>query len=224
MAKWANPYRQAHLVNLFVLYGNRCLQGHPVCPHPDHYLQHMPKVVTAGKAIQVPCHDREGNPLRDAHGNAKTITVYKPFKAVIHKVVVCRLYELKEGEAIAYWQADDRAQALAEWQAEQRQIHCLGERGRAKGEFNAIGRDIFFGQQPQHYIDGLGVSGLTFRPFAKVRLASSYVVLFVDIADALRGESKNKRRKALRYGKPLPQETQRGIDQECAKAIRHYRR
>jgi len=224
MAKWAKPYRQAHLVKLFVLYGNRCLLGDPICPHPDHYLYHKPKVVTVGKATQLPCHDRDGNPLRDAHGNAKTITVYKPVKAVIHKAVVCRLYELKAGEAIAHWQADDRAQALAEWLAEQRQIHCLGERGRTKGEFNAIAKDIWFAEQPLHYIEGLGVSGLTFRPFAKVRLASSYVVLFVDIADALRGESKNQRRKAIRYGKPLPQEIQKAIGLECSKAIRDYRR
>jgi len=171
MAKWANPYRQAHLVNLFLRSGGFCVFGEWPCSCPEHH-----------------------------H--------YEPF---IDGLIID-------------WQADDRAQSLAEWQAEQRQIHCLGERGRTKGEFNAISRDIFFASQPQHYIDGLGISGLTFRPFAKVRLASSYVVLFVDIADALKGESKNKRRKAIRYGKPLPQEIQKAIGLECSKAIRDYRR
>lgn len=119
------------------------------------------------------------------------------------------------------WIADDMAERWAEWQAEQRQLHRLPERGPVKGEFNAIGRDVFFGQQPQYYIDGLGVSGLTFRPFAKVRLASSYVVLFVDIADALKGASKNQRRKAIRYGK-IPDRQE--LDRLCSLAVRDYRK
>ena len=171
MAKWAKPYRQAHLVKLFLRSGGFCVFGEWPCLCPE--LHH-----------------------------------YEPYSEAL----------------IANWQADDRAQSLAEWKAEQRQIHCLGERGRTKGEFNAIAKEIWFADQPLHYIEGLGVSGLTFRPFAKVRLASSYVVLFVDIGDALKGTSKNKRRKALRYRGALPQEIQIDIDQECSKAIMDYRR
>jgi len=171
MPKWAKPYRQAHLVNLFLRSGGFCVFSEWPCSCPQ--LHH-----------------------------------YEPFSEAL----------------IADWKAEDRAQDLAEWQAEQRALHGLGERGRTKGEFNAIAKEIWFAQQPLHYIEGLGISGLTFRPFAKVRLASSYVVLFVDIADVLKGESKNKRRKAIRYGKPLPQEIQREIALECSKAIRHYRR
>jgi len=81
----------------------------------------------------------------------------------------------------------------------------LGEGGRTKGDFNAIARDIFFASQPLYYLEGLGVSGLTFRPFAKVRLASSFIALHVDVGDAMRNESKNKRRKAVRYGKITPE-------------------
>ena len=130
-------------------------------------------------------------------------------------------YEPFINNLIKDWVADDRAQDAAEWQVEQRQIHCLGERGKAKGEFNAIARDTFFASQPDYYLIGLGISGLTFKPIAKVRLASSYVVLFVDIADSLKGVSKAKRRKAIRYGK-IPQEIQDRIDQECSKAVGHY--
>lgn len=117
------------------------------------------------------------------------------------------------------WQADDRAQSEAERLAEERALHGLSERGPIRGRFSAIGRDVFFGQQAQYYVEGLGVSGLTFRPFAKVRLASSYVNLFVDIGEALQGLSKNKRRKAVRYGKGLPTEE---VNTACRKAIRHY--
>jgi len=169
MAKWAIPYRQAHLVKLFLRSGGFCVFGEWPCSCPE--LHH-----------------------------------YDPFI---------------EG-LIDDWQADDRAERWAEWQAEQRQIHGLAERGALRGQFNAIGRDIFFGQQPQYYLDGLGISGLTFRPFARVRLASSFVALYVEIGDALKSVSKAKRRKAIRYGKPLPQEIQREIDRACNKAVRHY--
>ena len=120
------------------------------------------------------------------------------------------------------WIADDRAQRIAELEAERRQLHGLGEIGAIKGRFNAIGRDIFFGQQPQYYVDGLGVSGLTFKPFAEVRVCSSLVHLYVDIGEALKGLGKGKRRKAIRYGKGLPKEAEERVNEACSKAVRHY--
>lgn len=124
---------------------------------------------------------------------------------------------------IADWKADDRAQDRAEWQAERQRLHSLGERRYPlRGRFNNISQDIFFDRQPLFYLDGLGVSGLTLSPFAKVRVSSSYVNLFVDLGDTLKGISKNKRRKAIRYGKPLPTEYKRRVEQVCREAVRHY--
>lgn len=123
---------------------------------------------------------------------------------------------------IGDWKADDRAEREAEWKALERAMHGLAERGPIRGQFNAIGRDIFFGQQPQYYLEGVGVSGLTFRPFAKVRLASGYVCLFVDLGDTLRKVSKAKRRKAIRYGKPLPQAIVEQVNEACSRAVRDY--
>jgi len=122
------------------------------------------------------------------------------------------------------WKACDRAKRWAEWKAEQRALHSLGEVGRIRGQFNTIGRDIFFARQPQFYIEGLGVSGLTFKPFAKVRLASSYVCLHVEVSNALKSVSKNKRRKAIRYGKALPEEAQQEIDRLVTLAVRDFRK
>lgn len=127
-------------------------------------------------------------------------------------------YEPYTERLITEWKADDRAQAVAVRKAEERALHGLAERGPIRGQFSAIGRDVYFGQQPQYYIVGLGISGLTFRPFAKVRLASSYVHLFVDIGEALKGESKSRRRKAIRYGRGVPE----AVRQEVGKAVRHY--
>jgi len=119
------------------------------------------------------------------------------------------------------WIADDRMERQALWGIEQRAMHDLGERGRFKGRFDAIAKDVFFAQQPLYYVEGLGISGLTFKPFAKVRIASSFTCLHVDISQAIKAVSKNQRRKALRYGK-LPNELWESIDQTCSLAVRHY--
>jgi len=124
---------------------------------------------------------------------------------------------------IADWKADDKAQDTAEWQAERKALHSLGERRfPLRGQFSNISKDIFFDQQPLFYVLGMGVSGLTYKPFAKVRLSSSYVYLYVDLAHTLKGVGKAKRRKAIRYGKALPIEKQREVEQLCRLAVRHY--
>ena len=119
------------------------------------------------------------------------------------------------------WIGDDRAERQALWQAEQRAMHFLNERGKAKGRFDAIAKDVFYAKQPLYYVEGLGISGLTFKPFAKVRLASSFTCLHVDISHAVKGISKNRKRKAIRYGK-LPYELWNTIDQACSLAVKHY--
>jgi hypothetical protein len=99
----------------------------------------------------------------------------------------------------------------------------LGERRYPlRGQFSAIAKDIFYAEQPSHYVEGLGISGLTFKPFAKVRIASSYMRLFVDLGDTLKDVPKVKRRKAIRYGKALPPEAQRRIEQTVRQAVKHY--
>ena len=124
---------------------------------------------------------------------------------------------------IADWKADDKAQDKALWEAERQRLHSLGERRfPLRGQFSNISKDIFFDQQPLFYVLGMGVSGLTYKPFAKVRLSSSYVYLYVDLTNTLKGVGKAKRRKAIRYGKALPIEKQREVEQLCRLAVRHY--
>lgn len=125
---------------------------------------------------------------------------------------------------IANWIAEDRECNLALWQAEQRRIHNLHERGNLKGEFGAISRDIFHSSQPEYYLMGFGMNTLTFRPFAKVRLASSFVSLYIDVSGAMRKLSKNQRRKATRYGRPLSHRSKAEIDQMCSLAVKDYYR
>jgi len=127
-------------------------------------------------------------------------------------------YELFIEGLIRDWVSDDRAQSQAEWQAQRQILHSLGERREPlRGRFSAIGKDIFYSQQAQFYLLELGISGLTFKPFAKVRLASSFVHLFVDLGDSLKEVSKNQRRKAIRYGKVTST-----INSQIEQAVKHY--
>ena len=129
-------------------------------------------------------------------------------------------YEPFIDELIKDWIADDRLQAQAEWRLEQRQLHNLNERRYTKrGQWSAIGKDIFYGNQPQFYVLGYGVSGLTLKAFVKARLSSSWVCLYVDLSEAVKGMSKSQKRKAIRYGKGGAVET---INKAIGMAVRDY--
>ena len=132
-------------------------------------------------------------------------------------------YEVFIEEVIRNWKADDRAQRQAEWEIERREIHSLSERRYpTRGQFNALAKDIYLSNQPQNFLVGLGISGVTFRPFAKVRLASSFVYLHINLGNTLRKVSKTRRRKAIRYGKALPIEIQKEVDRLISLAVTDY--
>ncbi len=132
-------------------------------------------------------------------------------------------YFLHSEFLIKDWKQLDREQALADWEAEQKAIHSLGEmRFPVLGRFSAISRDIFASNQPLYYLEGQSVSGLTLKPFVKVRIASSYMRLFIDLGNELRQVSKNRRRKAIRYGKPFPREQEVIIRRRVLQAVRDY--
>ncbi len=131
-------------------------------------------------------------------------------------------YQLFIDGLVKDWALDDRAQERAQWERERYLLHYLSEKGSLRGRFSAIGREVFYSQQPDFYLSGLGVSGLTFKPFAKVRLASSYIHLYVDLGDRLKEISKSRRRKAIRYGKALPKEVQERVDLACRLAVNDW--
>jgi len=132
-------------------------------------------------------------------------------------------YEMFIEGLIDYWKSEDRTQDSLDWKAELIALHSLGEvRLPIRGRFNNISRDIFHDRQPLFYLEGLGISGLTLTPFAKIKLASSYFHLYIDLGDSLRSVSKNRKRKAIRYGKPLPQAVQVTIAKLVKLAVRDY--
>ena len=124
---------------------------------------------------------------------------------------------------ITDWKQSDRQDRLGEWQAERRIMHNLGERTfPLTGRFNAISQEIYHSNQPLYFFEGQAVSGVTLLPFVRVRLASSWIRLYVDLGTELRQVSKSKRRKAMRYGKPLLQETEAIIKRKVLQAVRDY--
>ncbi len=111
-------------------------------------------------------------------------------------------YEIYIDNLIKDWIASDRQSTLAEYQFEHDLRHRVIQRNNPlRGKFTGVSSDIYHDSQPMFFVEALGVSGLTHKPFAKVRLASSQQIVWVNISDALKPLSKHARRKALRYGK-----------------------
>ena len=221
--KWVNPVRQAHLVHLFETYGNRCLQGHSLCPEPTHYIYNRTIPLIAPIPTEpTKCSDTDGNPLFDRDGNRLLATGYdmKISRVIIPEV--SRLYDRVIDKLVKDWIEDDRQARVYQRRLEMLRLHRLPEKGSIRGRFNAISRTIFYDTQPSFYMEALGISGLTFKPFAKVRISSSHTRLHVDISEPLGKVSKNRKRKAVRYCKALPVDTQTEVDHLCSMAVKHY--
>lgn len=137
-------------------------------------------------------------------------------------LIAAHHYEVYIDALISDWQAEDRQQARLDWEEERKAIHSLGERRYQEGRFGSISREIFYASQPLYYLEALGVSGITLTPFAKIKLGSSYMRLYVDLGDSLRGASKNQRRKAIRYGKVLPKVIDERVAATIKEAVRDY--
>ena len=222
MPKWSTPDRREKLVQFWIEYGNRCLYGHQTCPIASHYIYDKPQAVKAIIPKIIKCRDSADNPIM-FEGKQVTLTVYGT-KTILTKIqTVARLYDIKSELAIENWKDSDKEQSQAERKAERKALHDLGEIPYpTSGRFTAIDREIFAGNQPLYYFEGQAVSGLTFKPFVRVRIASSYMRLDVDLGETLRQVSKSRRRKAVRYGKALPLNIKREINKTLLIAVMDY--
>lgn len=221
--KWVTKKRQRELVRLFIEGGNNCLSGHKNCPIPEHYLHTETKINSVAKAVDVRCFDSNGNVLTDSNGNVLYITVYESENVIqqTHKLVT--KYELLSDNAIKNWVSDDRQANQAIWERERKAIHALNERSYPlRGRFNNVSSVIFHESQPIYYLEHIGMNGLTLKPFALVKLASSNQQLYIDLGTSLRGVSKNRKRKAIRYHKPLPSQANEMVTRLVGEAVKDY--
>ena len=222
LPQWATLDRRHALIKLWAEYGNKCLYGHRTCPILSHYIYKEPKAVEAIVPVTIRCKDRNDNPII-VDGKQLEWIVYKTKPITVYIQKVSRLYNLKSELVIEGWKALDREVSKTLWEVERKALHSLGERTYPiRGQFSAISRDIYAETQPLYYLDGQSVSGLTFTPFVRVRIASSYIRLYVDLGDILRQVSKSQRRKAIRYGKPLPSSVKQQISQKVLLAVKDY--
>lgn len=227
--KWVKPERQAYLVDLFNQNNGFCVYGHNPCK--GEWVTSSKVVCYWGKTCNKPnengyCTKRpEDNkpilPCQILHLNISrwhcayaSHACYKPFES--H-------YSHLETSLIKEWVNDDRQDRLGLERAESVASHKTNDRQYPlRGEFSAVSKDVYFNNQPEYFIETLGFSGLTFKPFARVRLASSPVRLYVNIDDMLKPLSKNARRKAIRYGL-IPKRLADRIDIACYKAVAHFK-
>ncbi len=123
------------------------------------------------------------------------------------------------------WIAEDKVEQVALWRQEQRRLHHMtDERGWRNQRFDPVARDVFFQQQPPYYLEGVGISGLTFTRIAKVRVPSTPVRLFVDVASSKRLKKLGQNaRKRLRRRPALLLEEDRVIDQLCRAAVKDFK-
>jgi len=63
---------------------------------------------------------------------------------------------------------------------------------------------------------------LKLKPFALVKLSSSYQHLYIDLGESLKNISKNRKRKAIRYHKPLPQSANDVVSKLIIEAVKDY--
>ena len=115
------------------------------------------------------------------------------------------------------WVSEDKVAEAELWHKEQRQIHkCLDEKGWGR-RFDPVDRDLFFDVQLPYYAQGIAPSYLTHTRFAKIRVASSGVSLFVDVPRL----SKHKRKK-IRRAMGIQPDDARYIDLSCLLAVKDF--
>ncbi len=135
-------------------------------------------------------------------------------------------YEEHFEALVKYWRSGDRLDDRLAWLEEQKAIHSLGEKAYPlRGRFSNIAQAIWHDRQPVYYIEAIGMSGVTLKPFAKVKIGSSFMRLHVDLGDSLKRTptlSKNARRKAIRYGKALPLDSERKVNELVKLAVKDY--
>lgn len=119
-------------------------------------------------------------------------------------------YFLVEETLVHEWVADDRAERAALLQAEQERLHP--RELIYQGRFDSLAREIYRAEHPLYFLELLGITALSKRRVARVRIACSPVRLWVELP------SKNAIRQAKRYGREGP----KSLNEAITQAVHEY--
>ena len=122
-----------------------------------------------------------------------------------------------ETDFIEAWIAEDRDTRQALWELEEERIHHA-DGYRFGGDFDPVQRDEFMRQRPSYYLEGIGVSSVTMRQTAKIRVPSTNIYLFVDVSAATNKLGKNARKRLKRQGREIPAD----VHEICQRAIKSW--
>ena len=130
--------------------------------------------------------------------------------------------KMSEG-AIDAWKADDREERALLRKLEQEHIHD-GTYGRWGSDFDPVARDVYYQERPTYYMMGFGVSADSKQRIAVIRVPSTYIRLYVNVAPAFQDVSisRNKRRKMARYQSGPPAPVWERIDTLCSQAVQEF--
>ena len=123
-------------------------------------------------------------------------------------------------DLIRDWIASDRRDTIARYQAEYNERHRLRDRLPLRGQFSGIAKDIYYDHQPLFYIENIGINGVTFKPFIKIRICSSNTHIYVDISNTLKSMSKNARRRLIRHA--CKDKYSEILNPVCINAVKDY--
>lgn len=203
---WATPERRARLVELSQ---RRCALGDEPCPVWETLLQAI-----VAKLGQPDAGDSTW-PLRAALLIAR-LTQEMPLADRFH------IPPWATRELIALWKEDDRLERSIARKIEKRRLHAAPQI-RVRGPFDSIRREIYLAQRPIFKIVAIGVGAFTQHRVAKVVIPGLKATLWVDISDTALGASKNKLRKAVRYGKgAVPKDKASLIEERITSAVKRY--
>lgn len=245
--KWVTPKRQAHLAQLAVETGIQCLQKHTPLDHArmglssqeieSHYVRdHKKRILVWGMAhVQ--------------NGELKEWGLRYGVRTVGGVDEDAHLYTVMEEEQVAQWVDDDRNRDAYEWHLEQMRMHDLHERGtfarrfivgalspvhNQNGQivdyvsnqpkpFDPVTQDQFFAQQPLYYFLGFSVDPLSHHRVAAIRIASTFIHLYINVEGPFQRVSINKRKKLL-YGGAVPEWFMQQVRAQCATAVHAWRK
>ena len=134
---------------------------------------------------------------------------------------------------VELWRQYDRQEAQLLWEEERRRMHRMPERGRfshmaqpgrggdVRKPFDPVEQERWFASRPSWYLISHGFDPLKRCAVARVRIAGTYVNLFVDVELQGIPLSKSQRRKLLRHGKQ-PQPLRQSLSSQVGLAVAHY--